>query len=63
MKKRAMTKTEELMQFLAEKRVPQDVLKDAVRDSKHVKKADIMKYAREVLQDYLDGVVEKIKKG
>ena len=56
-----MNKTDTLINFLAEKRVPLDIVKDAVRDSKKVRKEDIMKYARKVLQDYLDWVVEKIK--
>ena len=58
-----MTKTDTLINFLAYKRVPLDIIKSAVRDSKKVRKEDIMKYARKVLQNYLDGVVEKIKEG
>lgn len=53
-----MTKTDFLLERLNANKLPQNIIKDALRGSKGIKKADIGKYARGVVQDYLDKMVE-----
>ena len=52
-----MTKSDYLLLYLNSKKVPQNIIKDAARDSKRIAKANIMDYAERVVEDYQRGAL------
>lgn len=52
-----MIKLAILMNYLAQRKVPLDIIKTAARNAKYIRKADIEDYAKKVVKDYRGGTL------